>query len=71
MPYFIVNRNAQPNGDHEVHNLTTGCNYMPSVENRVDLGAHDTCHGAVNRAISLGYTRVNGCFWCANECHTT
>ena len=71
MPYCIVSRNAHPDDNHEVHHLSTGCNYMPSVGNRVDLGVHDTCHGVVNRAILLGYARVNGCFWCANKCHIT
>ena len=72
MPYFIVNRNAQPiSGDNEVHNLITGCAYMPLVENRVDLGSHDNCRGAVTHAMILGYAKANGCFWCANGCHTT
>ena len=26
MPYFIVNRNAHPNDNHEVHHLATGYN---------------------------------------------
>jgi hypothetical protein len=37
---FIVNRNAQANGEHEVHNLTTGCIFMPDPKNRIDLGEH-------------------------------
>lgn len=45
MPRFIINHNAQPNGDHEVHNTSTGCSYMPAPENQIDLGTHVTCHG--------------------------
>lgn len=29
--YYYVNKNEQPNGDHEVH--TGSCIYLPSVEN--------------------------------------
>lgn len=72
MPHFIVNRNAQDNGDHEVHNKTTGCNYMPEPQNQVDLGQHDSCHGAVAYAKRRWpQARVNGCYWCANACHTS
>lgn len=71
MPSFIVNRNAQDNGDHEVHNTTTGCWKMPEPQNRVPLGDHLDCRGAVTTATLLGWKRANGCYWCANPCHTT
>jgi hypothetical protein len=29
MDTYIVNTNAQSNGDHEVHNKTKPCNHMP------------------------------------------
>ena len=71
MPHFIVNRNAQPNsGDHEVHNKTAGCNYMPDPTNQKDLGYHDSCHGAVTEAKKT-YSDSNGCYYCCNACHTT
>jgi hypothetical protein len=70
MPKFIVNKNAQSNGDHEVHNETKGCQNMPLDHNREDLGWHDTCHSAVSQAKRI-YTRANGCYYCANECHTS
>ncbi|SKC34438.1 hypothetical protein CZ809_04058 [Photobacterium piscicola] len=72
MPNFIVNKNAQPNGDHEVHNLTNGCSFMPNPENQVNAGFHQTCAGAVaevkknNPALS-----INGCYYCCNSCHTS
>lgn len=72
MPNFIVNRNAQSNGDHEVHDATTGCSHMPQPENQVDLGAHTSCHGAVTKAkSSWPENRINGCYYCCNSCHTS
>ena len=70
MAHFIVNTNAQPNGDHEVHNKTTGCNFMPAPANQMDVGHHTSCHGAVAQA-KLTYPRSNGCYYCCNACHTT
>lgn len=70
MPNYCVNRSAQSNGDHEVHDLasTQGC--LPTVPNRIDLGYHSTCSGAV-AAAKRYYTQSNGCYWCARACHTT
>ncbi len=50
MPRFIINKNAQANGDHEVHDATNGCRFMPSLENQVEVGTYPTCHGAVAAA---------------------
>lgn len=72
MPRFIINKNAQPNGDHEVHNLTDGCAYMPNPENQIDLGYHSNCYGAVAKAKQeWPNARINGCYYCCNECHTS
>lgn len=70
MPYFIVNRQVQTNGDHEVHNSTTGCSYMPNAANQLDLGYHDNCHGAVAKAKQT-YAQSNGCYHCCPACHTS
>jgi len=70
MPKFIVNTNAQSNGDHEVHNKTEGCEYMPDPSNRKDLGWHDNCIQAVDKAKET-YPSSNGCYYCANSCHTS
>ena len=70
MPSFIVNSNAQANGDHEVHELNAGCNYLPAKENQVRLGWHSDCYSAV-RAAKEKYSQSNGCFYCAKPCHTT
>lgn len=72
MPNFIVNSNPQTNGDHEVHNTTTGCTEMPLPQNQVALGQHNSCREAVASAKSKWPTeRINGCFYCCRECHTT
>jgi len=67
MAAYYVNRNAQPNGDHEVHK--TGCTYMPDANNRTYLGEHSTCQSAVQKAREY-FSQVNGCYFCSRECHT-
>lgn len=70
MPQYYVNRNAQPNGDHEVH--TDPCSNPPLLENRIDLGFHTSCHAAVATAKNRWpQARINGCYYCCVECHTT
>ena len=72
MPRFIINKQSQNNGDHEVHNATTGCSYMPSLDNQVALGEHATCHGAVSYAKDRWKNeRINGCYYCCKGCHTS
>lgn len=67
MARYYVNKNAQANGDHEVH--TTGCSFMPAIENRIYLGDHTNCWSAVLEA-KRHYDQVNGCYYCCNPCHT-
>lgn len=72
MPNFIINRNAQANGDHEVHNASTGCTYMPNPENQISLGQHQSCASAVAFAkAKWPGSRINGCYYCSNTCHTS
>lgn len=66
MADYYVNRNAQPNGDHEVHK--SDCNYLPN--DRQYLGNFATCEPAVREA-KKHYPKSNGCYWCSRECHTT
>jgi len=68
MAYYYVNKNAQANGDHEVH--TTGCSFMPNATNRIYLGDFSNCRQAVSEA-KKHYTKSNGCYYCANACHTS
>ncbi len=67
MARYLVNTNPQPNGDHEVH--TTSCGHLPNLTNRLDLGEHSTCTTAV-AAAKRYYPTANGCYYCANPCHT-
>lgn len=72
MPRFIINKNAQANGDHEVHDATNACRFMPSLENQVEVGTYPTCHGAVAAAKQKwSDSRINGCYYCSNQCHTS
>lgn len=64
---YYVNKNAQENGDHEVH--VSGCAFIPSVENRIYLGEFSKCQDAVREAKRY-YVNVNGCYYCCNSCHT-
>ena len=70
MPNWIVNKNQQANGDHEVHDLASNYNCLPNWSNQVSLGYHATCSDTVSMARRY-YTRVNGCRWCAPACHTS
>ena len=66
MPNFIVNTNF----DHEVHDLGVNCGHLPDAKNQKSLGWHSDCHSAVRKAKET-YPSANGCFYCANDCHTT
>ena len=65
---YYVNKNAQPNGDHEVH--TAECFWLPAPENRLYLGEFTNCRQAVNEA-KKHYSQSNGCIHCSLECHTS
>ena len=67
MAAYYVNKNAQSNGDHEVH--TTGCSFMPDVANRLYLGDFASCGPAVTEA-KKRYRQSNGCYFCARPCNT-
>ncbi|MFK7113808.1 membrane protein insertion efficiency factor YidD [Flavobacterium oreochromis] len=67
MKSYYVNKNAQANGDHEVHE--SGYLFLPSVENRIYIGEFNNCQKAVKEA-KKHYTKVNGCYYCSNPCNT-
>lgn len=70
MAKYVLNNNAQTNGDHEVHNATEGCKYMPR-SNFSELGEHSSCHSAVAHAKQKNYLwKVNGCYYCCPSCNT-
>ena len=68
MAKYYVNKNAQDNGDHEVHK--EGCSWLPNKENRIYLGDYSACDDAVGEA-KEHYSQVNGCYYCSNACHTS
>jgi hypothetical protein len=66
MASYYVNRNAQANGDHEVHRYS--CSFLPSAENRQYLGDFDSC-GPAKREARRYYATADGCYYCSNACH--
>jgi len=66
MTKYYVNKNAQPNGDHEVHE--TGCSWMPDEQNRTYLGDFASCTSAVAEAKKT-YPTADGCAHCSPACH--
>ena len=68
MAYYYVNKDAQPNGDHEVHQYI--CQWLPNSENRIYLGDFSSCGPAVAKAKDY-YHKSNGCATCSPDCHTT
>lgn len=68
MASYYVNKQAQTNGDHEVH--TSTCSFLPSKENRLYLGEFDSCQPAVEEA-KKHFEQSNGCASCSSECHTS
>ena len=69
MSRFCVNRNSQSTGEHEVHNLDANCPHLPQPSNRVALGEHSNCRGAL-AAARKHYANVDGCAFCAPSCHS-
>jgi hypothetical protein len=66
MPNYYVNKNAQPTGEHEVHQ--DGCPTPASPFNRQALGWFASCRPAVVEARKY-YSNVDGCANCCPECH--
>lgn len=67
MPVYYLNERPQPSGEREVH--TASCAWLPNKENRIPLGNHPTCHGAIHEARKY-YQNVDGCAHCCPNCHT-
>lgn len=68
MSIYYINKQAQSNGDHEVHK--DDCTYLPSLANRKYLGDHLNCKSAVTEAKKT-YTQSNGCKTCCPDCHSS
>lgn len=68
MPHYCVITNAQPTGEHEVHDIKK-CSCLPDRANQKDLGRHPDCKSALIRAKQI-YDNVDGCIYCVPECHS-
>ena len=71
MSSFILNRNPQTTGEHEVHNLNANCSYLPDRANQIELGQFANCHEALAKAKQLyPSAAIDGRYYCANACHS-
>ena len=68
MDRYCMNKNAQANGDHEVHK--SGCSSSPEPQNQQDLGFFSNCHDAVREA-KIYNPQADGCKHCSPACHTS
>ena len=68
MKKYYVNKNAQSNGDHEVHDQY--CSNLPSSDHRKYLGEFSSCKEAVKEAKKT-YPSADGCKICSKECHNS
>ena len=64
MDRYCVNKDAQTNGDHEVHKYS--CQKLPSPSNRVDLGIFSNDYAALAAARRL-YPSADGCWYCCPD----
>lgn len=72
MPNYCVNKNPQPDsGDHEVHDVASIKGCLPLEVNRISLGYHASCVGAVIQAKQFHYSNSDGCARCSPACHTS
>ncbi len=66
MSKYLVNDNAQPTGEHEVHE--DGCVWLLLTHSATPLGEHSSCRTAVQAASRI-YSNVDGCATCSPFCH--
>lgn len=69
MANYCVNRDEQPTGEHEVHDLASNWGCLPDSGNRIPLGYYFSCAEAVTAARQR-YDNVDGCRWCVPACHS-
>lgn len=70
MDTYCVNTQEDDEREHEVHNLTKGCEKLPAPPNRRMLGEHWTCTTAVRKAKAF-FPTANGCWFCSRDCHNS
>ena len=49
MHRYYINKNAQTNGDYEVHRL--GCRFLPKSEHRINIGLFNNVQDAIMQAL--------------------
>lgn len=64
---YSINKNAQSNGDHEIHK--EGCSYEPSFYNKDDLGYHPNDHSALQEGRRRYGDSADGCVHCCPLIH--
>jgi hypothetical protein len=65
---YIVDRHAQPSGDHLVHRSDNGCSLLPIGDDCIEVGKHSDCDSAMKMAL-LKFSQVDGCPECLPECN--
>jgi hypothetical protein len=67
MPHYCVNKCAEDNGSHEVHDLTPNkCIRLPHPFNQLPLGRHSNPQLAMTEA-RKSYQYIVGCVFCCPE----
>lgn len=66
MRHYCVNRNQQPTGEHEIHDVN--CIYAPHQNNWIDLGWCSSDYEALQKA-KYHYANVDGCWHCCASIH--
>lgn len=68
MADYIINMNPDTGGNHEVHKKS--CSHAPDETHQKALGSFEECKPAVAKAKEItNFTKIDGCFYCCNECH--
>jgi hypothetical protein len=67
MTLYLVNKDPQPSGEHELHRA--GCPTSPDEDDQLPLGRFENCREAVSFARRY-YSRLDGCRNCCPECHS-
>ncbi|MFZ2072746.1 MAG: hypothetical protein WAV10_03660 [Minisyncoccia bacterium] len=72
MSRYIINQNAQPTGENEIHNDEKGvCDHLPNPENRILIGYYSTCQEAIIAARTMWPKNIiDGCAYCCPACNT-
>lgn len=68
MNHYIVDTETRLtiSGNHVVHNVDSGCRFLPVSDHWIDLGEHDSGFSAVVAA-KLIYKNAIGCRQCCSD----